>query len=947
MPLINTSVPNLIQGVSQQPNSARFSGQCEEQENALSSVAEGLKKRPNTRHVARLLQSAISSNAKVHFINRTDDERYVLIHDGTLRIFNIDTGVEATITDVTDAGLVMSSEWSDLISPSGTAANSFEIFEQTSDASFDVDTIKAINNSGYGVMHIDILDDLVADNEVTISFYVDEIVGSDWTVDIRRVNINSTNYINDTDEAPQSITTTGFKTITFNITGNTGSGTAGVFFYTNTVGNSITIRGLKVVKDNSPSNYLTDGVTNPRKELEFLTVADYTFCVNKQKIVEENATYTPDYSSSAVVFIKQISYKTGYAVGTNLGNIGVTTGTSDASQNGNANWNNQLATFHGDDALNVSFLIEGSPTSNGYFNTTGGFVYQLNLISGIFASSIGGKSILVEGHTAIEVSDSLSNEGIGLVWKTVDSISNLPLFAKNGLIVKIAGDVELNQDDYYVKFVTNSGGVTGRGYWEETVSPNTSLGIDTSTAPHQLVNIGLNQFLLQRVAFSNRNAGDSETNPHPSFVGKKINSVFFFKNRLGFVTDDGVVMSEAGEFFNFYRKTVTTLLDSAPIDIEVASSKVTNLTSALGFQGDLMLFSNNQQFVLRGGDILTPKTVSINSTTSFDTESDVTPLALGSYIYFPFTRGLFTGVRELTVNATTETYDGVEITEHVPYYIPKNIISISGTSSENIIAILSSDEPDALYIYNYFWNNNQKVLSAWSKFTFTGEIRGIEFIESTLYAVITNADETHLVELPLESGLIDDAGFTTHLDMRTSVTIPAGASSFTIPYKAEAEDDLQVYTKTGSLLLADHNQNSVQLKSPVEEDTDVWVGLAYNMKYVFSEQVFKQQAENTKTPTNSAKIVIRNGSLFFDETGAFTVKINSKHRDPIEVPFSSSKVGTTILNTADLDSGAFRFSVGARPEEAVISVENDTALPCKFQSAEFESFAQIRSTRYS
>ena len=72
MPLINTSVPNLIQGVSQQPNSTRFSGQCEEQENALSSVAEGLKKRPNTRHVAKLLDNAISENSFVHFINRSD-----------------------------------------------------------------------------------------------------------------------------------------------------------------------------------------------------------------------------------------------------------------------------------------------------------------------------------------------------------------------------------------------------------------------------------------------------------------------------------------------------------------------------------------------------------------------------------------------------------------------------------------------------------------------------------------------------------------------------------------------------------------------------------------------------------------------------------------------------------------------------------------------------------
>ncbi len=44
MPLINTSLPNLIQGVSQQPDAVRYDGQCEEQENALSSVVDGLQK---------------------------------------------------------------------------------------------------------------------------------------------------------------------------------------------------------------------------------------------------------------------------------------------------------------------------------------------------------------------------------------------------------------------------------------------------------------------------------------------------------------------------------------------------------------------------------------------------------------------------------------------------------------------------------------------------------------------------------------------------------------------------------------------------------------------------------------------------------------------------------------------------------------------------------------
>lgn len=46
MTLISTSIPNLINGVSQQPPSIRLVTQAEKQENGLSSVVDGLTKRP-------------------------------------------------------------------------------------------------------------------------------------------------------------------------------------------------------------------------------------------------------------------------------------------------------------------------------------------------------------------------------------------------------------------------------------------------------------------------------------------------------------------------------------------------------------------------------------------------------------------------------------------------------------------------------------------------------------------------------------------------------------------------------------------------------------------------------------------------------------------------------------------------------------------------------------
>ena len=93
MPLINTSVPNLIQGVSQQSDATRFAGQCEEQENALSSITGGLTKRPNSEHINKLLNGDLGINSFVHFINRSPFEKYVVILNSStnkLHVFDLD-----------------------------------------------------------------------------------------------------------------------------------------------------------------------------------------------------------------------------------------------------------------------------------------------------------------------------------------------------------------------------------------------------------------------------------------------------------------------------------------------------------------------------------------------------------------------------------------------------------------------------------------------------------------------------------------------------------------------------------------------------------------------------------------------------------------------------------------------------------------------------------------
>ena len=77
MPLITEQISNLINGVSQQPPSLRLASQAEVQENGMVTVAEGLKKRPPLEHVTKL-HNKTDTDAKVHFINRDENERFVL-----------------------------------------------------------------------------------------------------------------------------------------------------------------------------------------------------------------------------------------------------------------------------------------------------------------------------------------------------------------------------------------------------------------------------------------------------------------------------------------------------------------------------------------------------------------------------------------------------------------------------------------------------------------------------------------------------------------------------------------------------------------------------------------------------------------------------------------------------------------------------------------------------
>ena len=79
MPVISSSVPNLINGISQQNPTQRNLTQGEAQINAQSSLVKGLQRRPPLEFVKNLLNSQIySTNTAIHPFIRDGDNQYIV-----------------------------------------------------------------------------------------------------------------------------------------------------------------------------------------------------------------------------------------------------------------------------------------------------------------------------------------------------------------------------------------------------------------------------------------------------------------------------------------------------------------------------------------------------------------------------------------------------------------------------------------------------------------------------------------------------------------------------------------------------------------------------------------------------------------------------------------------------------------------------------------------------
>jgi len=562
----------------------------------------------------------------------------------------------------------------------------------------------------------------------------------------------------------------------------------------------------------------------------------------------------------------------------------------------------------------------------------------------------------------IFVRDEFGDQAMRGYTDRVDNFNDLPPNEVDGRIVRISGSADTNGDDYYVEF--------DRDRWEETVAFGSRSTLRDETMPMALVYDPVNDsFTLSTNSWPGRTSGDKDSNPDPAFVGRPISGMFLFKGRMCFLADENIIFSEVGYFENFYRTTLTLLLETDPIDVAATTAETAILHHGIPFDRTLIIFSDNQQFRVISGDSLTPQNISIVPTTTYNSSRYCRPIAVGSNIFFAedYERSRYGSVMEYFRNPNNDSDSASPVTSQVPKYIPNEITTVDAASNEMLVAALTKENNGDLFVYRYFWSGAEKVLSSWTKWSFSGadEVIAISFFGDTLYALIRDDDGIiSLVRCDIEEGRFDDnIDFHIHLDFRIkgsdcspSYSSTSDETQYSLPYGVPdgadvvaivSEDhgdypagtQLQVSSVSGSkptLVNVDGDQTGVP----------VFIGLSYEAVYDFTRPLIRARQGNGEIVVQQGRLSLRYMTLFFDETSSFKVKVTHQGRTAYESTYTPRSLGSTAqTDKVNIDDGKFRFSCKGNTETTSIRIINDTPFPSAFISAEWEGFHSPKARR--
>ena len=505
-------------------------------------------------------------------------------------------------------------------------------------------------------------------------------------------------------------------------------------------------------------------LTGARTNYDILTVQDTSIITNNLITVAKIADPTFVTKTRATLILSDNATDSPYSVTLNAGG-GASDQTFSVTSTSTETYDTLLTKLkNGIDALSISGL------------TVTKYAATLEL-SRVISNTRTAFGITCKGGAA--------NNKLAVFQDQVDNVSQLPVQSFNGRVVKIINTASDN-DTYFAKFVADDG-TSGTGYWEETLDPSKSAGLNQDTMPHELINNSTNTFTFQKITWTARLVGDDNTNSHPSFVGQKIQQCFFHNNRLGFLSKDNVSMSQSAQFYNFYHTSAQTVTDADPVDLSCSTIRPAALHGVIPTTQGLVLFSKNQQFLMSASNgILTPTSTTISSISNYEMDTEVDPVDMGTNINFISKTPSYTRIFGMVTKGQEENPQVLDVGRVVNEWVPAGIDTFIASPQNQFLA-MSNQSSDKIYFYRTYSDGEDTLVQAWFNWQLSGTVQTIAVDQDDMYAVTKQGNQftlskASLSQSPEDAIIVNNQGQKVNPCMDLYVAARNAAGNATVTF---------------------------------------------------------------------------------------------------------------------------------------------------------------------
>ena len=700
-----------------------------------------------------------------------------------------------------------------------------------------------------------------------------------------------------------------------------------------------------------PFPYLTS--TN-KNDIKFLTNGDITYILNKSIIVDTLGTantLTKVNAQGSLVYIQQGYFGTKYALTVKLYDTTTNTviSTVTASHSTAASTDPNISGIQASViAAALRAALQSAITTAGAPATNITITWVVGDTDPWFACSLSDAYALTHRIEITAVSSTARTALYAFNGEAMD-YTTLPPTAPNDYVIKINSDASSVKDDYYLRYDKTSNG------WLETKQLGLNDYIDNTTMPVQILrliedrtNIG-----IAHMPISDREVGDLDTVPEPSFVGHRLNDIYIFNNRLGFLSQNNVILSKIDEYSVFYRTTVGTSLSADRIDLQAAvpSLRYSELNYAVPFDKELILFGDSAQYSLSAATGFDVKTASLATLTEYESSKVCPPVNIGASVYFTIERGDFTGIFDLSrkgdIGLTAE-----EVTQHVPTYIRGSVVEMLNSTTENMLFCRTSESKRTIYVQNRFIRQATTEQNAWHKWLLPNDIIGIYLLGNKLYITMVAENGTNIMRCSLDISLtlIEEAStttinFTPFIDYYRLLAIgdTLSTSDLFADYFVNTEhvDSIIGVAPTGFIYRGIAAINAALVTIPL------WVGIPFTFSYRFSQQTPAQYGQNGKTVMQYSNLTLRSMKISYTNTGKFDVIVTPTGRTSYTSYFTGNILGlvSSILGRINIYTGVFKFPVNSRADAVDITIQSNHPYPVTFNTCEWQGVLTSNSGR--